>query len=303
MINNNFVQIKPFSLWKNTSIADENELQQKLFDLGIKLEIHTGHLFYAPYFNPLALDFELLFVRHGETYGNCGQSSSDGRIDNESVQKNIKNKEQRIFQGNVDSEINQLTDQGKKQALAVAERLKTDFFDQDWIPDIILISPLTRAKETALPLIQQYQLQDRCFIHEGIREMSFGSWDNKRVCDFHTHDSCHLFYRTQHALVKSSGRNDNGLDCQAENFCDVLLRAQNVLLSLNKDYAGKKILMFSHSMFGAACCILLGKGQTIENGMHLAFDGKRQDGTYYTLPNAIPFSLNFEMLQLPKKLK
>ena len=71
------------------------------------------------------------------------------------------------------------------------------------------------------------------------------------------------------------------------------MRAYNILTGLNDLYSGKRVLMFSHSMFGAACCILLGKGQNFENSPYLAFDGKKKDGTYYTMPHTTPFSMNF----------
>ena len=292
-----------FSLWNEDHLNDEIEIKNKLLKLGIDVDSQSGHLSYTIPFQPLLLNFDLVFIRHGETYGNCGQSSKIGKIDYELVENAIKDSEQRIYQGNVDSEINQLTDAGLKQATEVAEMLKTDFLENDWIPEIILVSPLSRAKETALPFISQNQLEDRCFVHEGIREMSFGSWDNRRVCDMPSNHSCHLFYQDQNALIKNSGLNGNGDQHEGENFCQVILRACKVMQDLNENHAGKKIVMFSHSMFGAACCILLGKGQQIENGHYLAFDGKRNDGSYYTMPNAKPFVLNFEKPLLHKKLK
>ena len=56
-------------------------------------------------------------------------------------------------------------------------------------------------------------------------------------------------------------------------------------------YAKKKILIFSHSMWGAACCILLGHGKKVEHGNYLAFDGKHKNGTPYSLVHATPFLL------------
>lgn len=122
--------------------------------------------------------------------------------------------------------------------------------------------------------------------------MSFGAWDNRRLADMNAENTCHLFYRNQNALIKQNGINGNGVEQCAENFCELLLRAFRVLNDLNHDYANKKIIIFSHSMFGAACCILFGKGQKIENGEYLAFDGKRSNGEHYTMPYATPFILN-----------
>lgn len=278
--------------WQPDAPYNPIELQDKLLHLGLHLNIETGHLFYNTSFQPLSIHFNFIFVRHGETYGNCGQTNAMGKIDIESVRTGIKDREKSIYQGDVDTEINQLTDHGKQQSLNVAEALSIEFLNKGWEPDIILVSPLSRAKDTALPFVKKYQFEDRCFIHEGIKEMSFGSWENRRVCDLPANDECHLFYRNQHTLVKKSGINGNDQYQEAENFCEVVLRAHKVLLDLNKHHAAKNILMFSHSMFGAACCILLGKGQQIENDTYLAFDGKREDDTSYTLPNATPIVLN-----------
>lgn len=301
MLKKNFTSQSPFCMWKH-SPHNLEELQLMLHHLGIRVCKEKGHLYYADHFNPINVKYDLVFVRHGETFGNCGQTTSTGSIDYELVELDQRDTDKRIYQGDVDADINQLTEQGKKQALMAADKLKVDFLDQGWEPDIILVSPLTRAKDTAIPFVSQNKFEDRCLIHEGIKEMSFGSWDNRRVCDMPEEDPCHLFYRQQHALIKHSGLRGNEFP-GTENFCEVLLRAYKVLMDLNTKYEKKKILMFSHSMFGAACCILLGKGQKIENDSYLAFDGKRSDNTYYTIPNATPFILSSEAKKISHKLR
>ncbi len=273
------------------SRADMNH-HKKLQALGIILNVKTGHLFYSKNFQPLKLNFELVFVRHGETYGNCGQSTANGKVDLSLVNSAIKNSEKRIFQGDVDTEINQLTALGKSQAEEAAIKLENELLNNNWVPNIVLHSPLSRAKETGLPFVKRNDLHEIFVSHNGIREMSFGSWDNRRVCDLKPTDSCHSFYQNQNALVKARG---NVSGTPSESFCDVLQRAYVTLQELNERLPHSKIIMFSHSMFGAACCILLGKGQRIENGEHLAFDGKRSNGEYYTMPHATPFHLNVEL--------
>lgn len=275
------------------------ELQRKLFIHGIKLDIENGHLSYMPEFKPINTSFQLVFVRHGQTYGNCGQSTCHGTIDQDLMELGLKDDEKRIFQGNVDSEINQLTEFGKAQALEVAIQLEKELLANNWQPDIVFYSPLTRAHETGLPFINRNKLEHCSHPLEGIREMSFGSSDNRRVCDIDRKDPWHLFYRQQHALVKKSGVNGNGVFQSAENFCEVLLRAREVLLSLEKNYAGKKIVMFSHSMFGAACNILYGHGRKYDNENYLAFDGKSKNGEHYVMPNAKPILLNFTLPIMP----
>jgi broad specificity phosphatase PhoE len=257
---------------------------KKIHETGIIVDPETGHFFYDHEFQPLKLNFELLFVRHGETYGNCGQSTSDGRIDEQLVMQGIKNKNYRIFQGNVDTAINQLTQTGQQQAEDAAMLLRRNYLANGWIPDIIYHSPLQRARETGMPFVQQHYLQKKYFPLQDIREMSFGSWENRRICDFKPDAPCHSLYRNQNALIK-----DMENHCRAENFYDVLSRAYFVLSGLNHIHPGKHIILFSHSMFGAACCILTGHGKKIENGNYLVFDGKRSNGDYYIMPHATPY--------------
>lgn len=281
--------------YKNLFTTESNiimngiSLKNQLNHLGIDLNIETGHLQYKKEYLPLQLDFELIFVRHGETFGNCGQVTAEGKIDEKWVLSGKKDSNRRVFQGDIDKDINQLTALGKSQALQVADELKQQLINHHWVPDIILLSPLGRAKDTAIPFIRQNQFEDRVIVCEGIKEISFGAWENSRVCDKDLNDPCHSFYLKQNALVKSSEDSSNN---QSENFSEVLLRAHHVLLNLNKSYSGKKIIMFSHSMFGAACSILLGKGQNFENENYIAFDGKRKNGSSYTIPNATPVFLN-----------
>lgn len=259
--------------------------------IGININLNKGQLSYQRNFEPMHLNFELVFIRHGETYGNAGFSTQNGEIDLNAVKLGNRCHEKRIFQGNVDEPINQLTDLGKQQAVAAANQL----FDQHWIPDIIFHSPLKRAKDTGLPFVELLKKNNiSCEYREcpNIRELSFGAWENRRVCDMPIKHPCHQFYQMQNALIKEDGDNIHGNFCEAESFYQVLLRAYETLNQFNEQYHGKKILMYSHSMFGAACCILMGKGKVIENGHYLAFDGKKRDGSSYTMPNATPFFLN-----------
>jgi mannitol-1-phosphate/altronate dehydrogenase/broad specificity phosphatase PhoE len=274
---------------------DKKELIEKLKLLGVNVEKETGHLFYEPYFTPLKLEYDLVFIRHGETYGNCGQVNSEGNINFNLVKAGIKDHEKRIFQGNVDEDANQLTKTGRAQSHLLVKKIEEMLIDKNWNPEFVLLSPLKRAKETSYPFVAKYNLQSLSKTVAEIREMSFGQWDNRRICDLADEDECHFFYKNQNSLVKKSGTNGSGSFQEAESFCEVLIRARNILLKLNDIYKCKRIVMFSHSMFGAACCILLGKAQLFENSSYIAFDGKRTDGSYYTMPNATPFLMNFDL--------
>ncbi len=137
--------------WHKKSGNSMNNLQKNLMALGIALEPKTGHLFYANNFKPMELEFELVFVRHGETYGNCGQSTTTGEVDYSLVTSEKEGHEKRIYQGNY-TEINQLTELGKQQALKAAEKLENQLLKNDWEPDVIFHSPLSKQK------IQDYLL-------------------------------------------------------------------------------------------------------------------------------------------------
>lgn len=263
--------IQRVRLFTNPSIIKGNVMRSFLGNLNINIDFNTGRLSYGKEFSPLNLDYKLIFVRHGETYGNAGLSDRYGKIDL-AMERGISNN--RVFQGNVDEDINQLTEYGEEQARIAAYEM----FDSGLRPDIIFHSPLQRAKKTGIPfveLLSRNNIDCEYIELSSIREMSFGMWENRRVSDMPSDHACHQFYRQQNALIKEDGANVHGNFCQAENFYDVLLRAYQTLISLNEKYAGKEILMYSHSMFGAACCILMGIGKeiTMENEKYLAFDG------------------------------
>lgn len=234
-------------------VENPKGLQASLADLGIGLDLETGHLSYNSDFEKLDLPYNLMFVRHGQTHANI---------------------EPRHFQGQVNEWKNQLTDFGKDQASGAADKLIALEKDTGWKPDAIYTSPLGRASDTANPYLEK--TGQEITPYAGIQEMSFGTWDNRRVASFDDDDRCHLFYQHQNALVKSEG---------GENFAELILRAKESLTGLSKENTGKNVLMFSHSMFGAATAILLGKGKETPEG-HLGFDGP------YIFPHATPTPLN-----------
>src|SRR5437868_10798574 len=194
MLTNNILNMRHLSIWGKKMSLNAVQMKNQLQALGIVLDINSGNILYAKDFAPLRLNCDIVFVRHGVTFGNCGQSTVNGTINYNAVKSSIKDNEKRIYQGNVDTEINQLSAEGIKQAEEAAHKLQSELLDQGWIPDVILLSPLKRAKDTALPFVKANHFENRCVIHQGIREMSFGSWDNRRVCDISPTNSCHLFY-------------------------------------------------------------------------------------------------------------
>ena len=92
----------------------------------------------------------LLLVRHGETEWNLL-----GHI-----------------QGSTDIE---LTENGREQAIEVANRLKKDVENA-----VVYSSPLKRAVYTANAISN-----NNTIIHEGLTEMDFGSWEGHKFSEFH----------------------------------------------------------------------------------------------------------------------
>lgn len=50
-----------------------------------------------------------------------------------------------------------------------------------WLPDLIVYSPLTRAKQTGEAFAKRHP-EVPVVVRDGIVEMAFGDWDNVRVC-------------------------------------------------------------------------------------------------------------------------
>lgn len=53
-----------------TQSGESAELERKCSELGLSLNVPAGTLCYSPSFQPLALPYEVCYVRHGKTEGN-----------------------------------------------------------------------------------------------------------------------------------------------------------------------------------------------------------------------------------------
>lgn len=86
----------------------------------------------------------------------------------------------------------------------------------------------------------------------------------------------------------------SGKEYAAESFVEVLTRMNGVLARLNERMAshvaaeGRRplVVMYGHSMCGAALAILTGNGKQVDGESYLGFDGK------YIMPNATPVYLH-----------
>jgi broad specificity phosphatase PhoE len=239
--------------------------------LGISLDLPTGHISYATDFDSkkLHLSFDLMYVRHGKTTGNT---------------------EPRVYQGFVDEPNNALNSIGLQQAQEAADKLDA----LSLMPDLIVASPLARAKDTGEAFIERHpELREKSEIWHDSAEMQFGEWDNMMVKDLAPGNICHLFYLSANAVVKTMAPYiaPDGSSIEGECFVEVLVRMHAVLARLNERFSGIElerrplVIMYGHSMAGAAVSILTGNGQLVHDTDYLGFDGK------YIMPNATPVFL------------
>jgi len=252
---------------------DAAALTAKATTLGLELDVPGGHIAYATDFEAkrVPLIFDLIYCRHGKTTGNT---------------------EPRVYQGYVDEPQNALNEIGLGQAQDAADKLD----ELGVSPDLIILSPLSRAAETGRAFTSRHPELDAITEEwDDTAEMRFGAWDNVMVKDLANDNFCHLFYLEQNALVKPDGQYvaPDGSSFDAENFVEVLERMHEVLVRVNERMAsiaatGKRplVVMYGHSMAGAALGILTANGKQVDNENYLGFDGK------YIMPNATPVYLN-----------
>jgi len=214
----------------------------------------------------------LIYCRHGKTTGNT---------------------EPRVYQGFVDEPQNALNDIGIGQAKEAADKLDALSLE----PDLVVLSPLARAADTGLAYVSRHPELETCTERwKEAAEMRFGSWDNVKVKDLLRTTSAHLFYLEQNAVVKAPEpyRAPDGNVYEGENFVEVCERTHAMLAKLNArmaPLAAKKtqaplVVMYGHSMAGAALSVLTGNGKVVDGQSYLGFDGK------YIMPNATPVYLN-----------
>ncbi|OEH75207.1 mannitol-1-phosphatase [Cyclospora cayetanensis] len=259
--------------------------QQLASEIGIGLDVQSGRIRYKDTFEPLDLHMEVCYIRHGKTEGNT---------------------EPRVYQGQVDYQNNQLNNIGLEQAATAAERLEKFVHDGEWsLPDLVVSSPLQRAQKTALPFLEKHKDIEYKVLPE-VAEMKFGAWDNLKVAELPATDIGHLFYLEQNALVKSKEPHRVNLslwthpewlngqkEIEGENFLECMQRQREALRKVEKianevlkqkchnELRKPRVVLYGHSMAGAAVSILLGFGKADASGW-LGFDGN------YIMPNATP---------------
>lgn len=130
---------------------------------------------------------------------------------------------------NADNSVpSHLSEEGKQQ---VEKRAKD--FQKEGI-DLLVISPLIRAQETARIVQKVLQLPDGAVMtDERLREVQFGAFNNKPIAAWHESFQNGLEYFTKSNSV-------------GENYADVRRRVGEFLFEIEKRYAGKKILIVTH---------------------------------------------------------
>jgi len=266
-------QDEKYAAWVASDAVDGTALTAEAAAVGISLDVAGGQIAYAADFDAkrMPLSFDLIYCRHGKTTGNT---------------------EPRVYQGYVDEPQNALNDIGLGQAQDAANKLD----ELGVSPDLVVLSPLSRAAETGRAFTRRHpELEAKTEVWEDTSEMHFGSWDNIKVKDLDDDNICHLFYLAQNAVVKSAEPYlaPDGKKYAAESFVEVLTRMQGVLRKLEARVAplaaeGKRplVVMYGHSMCGAALAILTGNGKVVDSQAYLGFDGK------YIMPNATPVYLH-----------
>lgn len=139
---------------------------------------------------------------------------------------------QGLIQGsNVDPPLNA---EGRRQAVALADTLKSEAFD------LILSSDLTRAVETAeiiskrlgIPFVERWDI---------LRERNAGTWSGRNKEDI-LHD-CPTFHPVMNPSLLDHTPPDG------ESLSHILARAEEAYEKLLATYTGKRILIVSHNGF------------------------------------------------------
>jgi broad specificity phosphatase PhoE/uridine kinase len=232
----------------NSGVKNENISQKRMLEeLGLEVDVSTGKLYYSEDFVPLKLSSDIWLIRHGQTFSNASEENR--------------------FQGQADDRLNQLTETGRFQAKDTAKKLARQF-SENIINDnlIVLTSPLSRAKETALEFIDYVRenLSKSLYLQEESRlsEINFGEWENMTEDDIRLEYGDEILqlakqYRQGDAFAKSPS---------GESFIEFLYRVKQYLQDIGSRYSGKKVLLFGHGTYSRAVRILMQDSNMIEDG-------------------------------------
>ena len=160
---------------------------------------------------------EIYLIRHGESVGNAGKSTDDHRT-------------------------MPLTERGREQARTLADHLTV-------VPDLIAVSPFTRAQQTSHPFQEKYPY------------VPVETWAESYEFTYLAPATC----RNTTAVERLPRVTEYWENCNpdyvdgdgAESFKALVGRVNRTMAKL-RERSEKRIFLFSHAMF-ITCCILLTK--------------------------------------------
>jgi len=170
---------------------------------------------------------EIWVVRHGQSAGNVARDLAEAaaghRID--------------IAERDVDVP---LSDLGERQSDALGAWFASLPAAQR--PTVVLHSPYVRATETANLVMRHLDRDELCVREdERLREKEFGVLDRLT-----THGIAHDFpdlYEQRHHVGKFYFRPPGG-----ESWCDVILRLRSVMDTIEREFAGERVLIVAHQV-------------------------------------------------------
>lgn len=168
-------------------------------------------------------------VRHGESAGNVARDAAEAAglpvID--------------IPTRDVDVPLSKL---GERQAGALG-RWFGEMPPKEW-PNVVLVSPYVRARETAQLTLAAAGIdrEDITYIvDERLREKEFGIFD--RLTTLGVREKYPELAEARSVLGKFYHRPPGG-----ESWCDVILRLRNVIDTITRDYRRERVLVVSHQV-------------------------------------------------------
>jgi broad specificity phosphatase PhoE len=216
----NGARITNFHMLSN---SERSIYEEKLTALGIYIA-PIGTIYYKD-LNPRVLKCnDLYFLRHGNTHAT----------------------ENKIFTDK-DENIAFLTDKGKAEIKKISDEITKIK------PDVIITSSMTRCKESLAIILQQIdnkvvEKMEILFL-DSIRGISHGNWEGKNKEELIGEDLITWFAKwNSYVYAKSPG---------GESLAELIIRANQLLEFIDKNYANKRVLIIGHGSVSWALTILL----------------------------------------------
>lgn len=219
--------------------AAESAAWSPIRELGGKILVNktTGRIRYADDTGIVDSRVALWAARHGQTHGNLIEG---------------------FVQGAVDKPVNQLTEEGWRQAEIAAENLFKKFEARIISGEdiVVVTSMFSRAKNTAAvfaDLVRRRTGRNITVIEDELaNEKASGAIDNKALADMSPAEL------TVYVDKYRKGRDATARLEGGESYIDVLIRARKLLDKLNSLYEGKTVILFGHAAHISAIQVLLG---------------------------------------------